>query len=248
MKNKKESRNKKTTIIMVLVVAALLILVRFCTVYVNDYYRADMDAIVEFSADKDVLKKILEDNTIVYETEDVNVGLIFYPGGKVEYTAYEPLMKSLASEGIMCVLMKMPFNLAVFDVNAADGVQELYPNIEKWYIGGHSLGGSMAAAYLKENVSDFEGLILLGSYSTADLSESDLEVLSIYGGEDRVLNLEKYLENKSNLPSDFTEIVIDGGCHAYFGMYGAQEGDGVPAISNEEQIERTTSEVVDFIF
>jgi len=245
MKRSKGKRNKKITISVAIV---LLILVGFCTVYVNDYYRADMDAIVEFSADKDVLKKILEDNTIVYETEDVNVGLIFYPGGKVEYTAYEPLMKSLASEGIMCVLMKMPFNLAVFDVNAADGVQELYPNIEKWYIGGHSLGGSMAAAYLKENVSDFEGLILLGSYSTADLSESDLEVLSIYGGEDRVLNSEKYLENKSNLPSDFTEIVIDGGCHAYFGMYGAQEGDGVPAISNEEQIERTTREVVDFIF
>jgi len=148
----------------------------------------------------------------------------------------------------MCVLMKMPFNLAVFDVNAADGVQELYPDIEKWYIGGHSLGGSMAAAYLKENVNDFEGMILLGSYSTADLSEGDLEVLSIYGSEDRVLNPEKYLENKANLPSDFTEIIIDGGCHAYFGMYGAQEGDGVPAISNEEQIERTAREVVDFIF
>jgi len=244
MKRSKGKRNKKITISVAIV---LLILVGFCTVYVNDYYRADMDAIVEFSADKDVLKKILEDNTIVYETEDVNVGLIFYPGGKVEYTAYEPLMKSLASEGIMCVLMKMPFNLAVFDVNAADGVQELYPNIEKWYIGGHSLGGSMAAAYLKENVSDFEGLILLGSYSTADLSESDLEVLSIYGGEDRVLNSEKYLENKSNLPSDFTEIVIDGGCHAYFGMYGAQEGDGVPAISNEEQIIITTDTIVDLV-
>ena len=248
MKNIKGKRNKQTTITVALVTAVLLILVGFCTVYVNDYYRADMDAIVEFSADKDVLKKVLEDNTIVYETEDVNAGLIFYPGGKVEYTAYEPLMKSLASEGIMCVLMKMPFNLAVFDVNAADGVQELYPDIEKWYIGGHSLGGSMAAAYLKENVNDFEGMILLGSYSTADLSEGDLEVLSIYGSEDRVLNPEKYLENKANLPSDFTEIIIDGGCHAYFGMYGAQEGDGVPAISNEEQIERTAREVVDFIF
>lgn len=248
MKKMKENRNKQATIIRALVVTVLLVLAGFWAVYISDYYHADMDAIVEFSADKDVLKKVLEDNTIVYETEDVNAGLIFYPGGKVEYTAYEPLMKSLASEGIKCVLMKMPFNLAVFDVNAADGVQELYPDIEKWYIGGHSLGGSMAAAYLKENVNDFEGMILLGSYSTADLSEGDLEVLSIYGSEDRVLNPEKYLENKANLPSDFTEIIIDGGCHAYFGMYGAQEGDGVPAISNEEQIERTAREVVDFIF
>ena len=248
MKNKKESRNKKTTIAMAIVVVVLLILTGFSAVYVNDYYHADMDAIVEFSSERKVLKKVLENNTIVYEGDIVESGLIFYPGGKVEYTAYEPLMKSLASEGIKCILMKMPFNLAVFDVNAADGVQELYPDIEKWYIGGHSLGGSMAAAYLKENVNDFEGMILLGSYSTADLSEGDLEVLSIYGSEDRVLNPEKYLENKANLPSDFTEIIIDGGCHAYFGMYGAQEGDGVPAISNEEQIERTAREVVDFIF
>jgi len=248
MKNIKGKRNKQTTITVALVTAVLLILVGFCTVYVNDYYRADMDAIVEFSADKDVLKKVLENNTIVYEAEDMNAGLIFYPGGKVEYTAYEPLMKSLASEGILCVLVKMPFNLAVFDMDAAEGLQELYPDIEKWYIGGHSLGGSMAASFLSKNTNDFEGLILLGSYSTADLSESGLEVLSIYGSKDKVLNAEKYLEYKANLPVDAAEVIIDGGCHAYFGMYGAQEGDGVPAISNEEQIERTAREVVDFIF
>lgn len=247
MKNKKESRNKKTTIAMALVAAVLLILAGFCTVYVNDYYRADMDAIVEFSADKDVLKKILEDNTIVYEGDIVEAGLIFYPGGKVEYTAYQPLMEALASEGLLCVLVKMPFNLAVFDMDAAEGLQELYPDIEKWYIGGHSLGGSMAASFLSKNTNDFEGLILLGSYSTADLSESGLEVLSIYGSEDKVLNAEKYLENKPNLPFDFTEVIIDGGCHAYFGMYGEQEGDGVPAISNEEQIIITTDIIVDLL-
>ena len=165
----------------------------------------------------------------------------------MEYTAYIPLMKALASEGVFGVLVEMPFHLAVFDVDAADGIQEQYPQIENWYIGGHSLGGSMAAAYLEENEDDFNGLILLGSYSTADLSDEELSVLSVYGSEDMVLNREKYEANKVNLPNDFQEMVIDGGCHAYFGMYGAQEGDGRPEISNEEQIAVTVDAIAEMM-
>ena len=144
----------------------------------------------------------------------------------------------------MCVLLKMPFNLAVLDVNAADGIQKEYPEIEDWYIGGHSLGGSMAASYLADHEKDYEGLVLLGSYSTADLSNTDLAVLSVFGSEDQVMNREKYDENKANLPSGFTETVIEGGCHAYFGMYGVQEGDGTPTITNEEQIRLTIESIV----
>jgi hypothetical protein len=85
---------------------------------------------------------------------------------------------------------------------------------------------------------------LLGSYSTADLSDTDLAVLSVFGSEDKVMNREKYKDNKSNLPSDFTEFVIDGGCHAYFGMYGSQDGDGTPEITNKEQIRITVENIV----
>ncbi len=156
-------------------------------------------------------------------------------------------MAACAEYGILCALVEMPFNLAVFDINAADGIQEMYPDIEDWYIGGHSLGGSMAASYLADHTSDFAGLILLGSYSTADLSDSELKVLSVYGSEDEVLNKKKYDKNLSNLPEDFTEIVIDGGCHAYFGMYGAQDGDGTPTIGNEEQILFSASTIFNFV-
>ena len=101
----------------------------------------------------------------------------------------------------------------------------------------------MAASYLADHIEDYDGLILLGSYSTADLSETDLTVLSVYGSEDKVMNRDKYHEYKSNLPGDFIEVVIEGGCHAYFGMYGAQEGDGEPAISNEQQIFLTAEQI-----
>ena len=102
----------------------------------------------------------------------------------------------------------------------------------------------MAAYYLADHAEDYKGLILLASYSTADLSATDVAVLSVFGSEDTVMNREKYIENKSNLPSDFTEYVIDGGCHAYFGMYGAQDGDGTPTITNEAQIRLTVENIV----
>ena len=62
-----------------------------------------------------------------------------------------------------------------------------------------------------------------------------------------ILNHEKYNENKINLTDNLTEIVIEGGCHAYFGMYGAQDGDGTPTITNEMQITTTANEIKKFI-
>lgn len=240
----KSKRKRKIVITTASIVLVLMIIVGACAGYVGDYYRADQNAIEAFSPMNEVSAERLDDNTLVFKPDNATKGFVFYPGGKVEYTAYQPLMAACARQGILCVLVEMPFNLAVLDINAADGIQEQYPQIEKWYIGGHSLGGSMAAAYLSEHIDDYNGLILLGSYSTADLSETELDVLSVYGSEDQVMNRVKYDKNKANLPGDLTEIVIEGGCHAYFGMYGAQEGDGKPAISNEEQILLTANHIL----
>ncbi len=236
-------RKKKIFIITASVVLTLAVIVGACAIYLGDYYRADNEAIGAFLSQGTTWRED-PDGTITFEPDGATRGLIFYPGGKVEYTAYVPLMQACAEEGILCVLVRMPFNLAVLDINAADGIQREYPQIEDWYIGGHSLGGSMAAAYLADHREDYEGLILLGSYSTADLSDTDLAVLSVFGSEDKVMNREKYEESKSNLPSDFTEYMIDGGCHAYFGMYGMQDGDGTPTVTNEEQIGITAQKIV----
>ena len=241
-------KRRKLWIWLSAILAIIAILVGACAIYLLNYYHADEDAIEAFLGEDTLTYSVLEDGSIVYEPDGATAGFIFYPGGKVEYTAYIPLMQVCAEQGILCVLVEMPFNLAVFDVNAADGIQNEYPKIEEWYIGGHSLGGSMAASYLEKNAEDYEGLILLGSYSTADLSETDLDALLIYGSEDKVMNHEKYGENKSNLPEDYTEIIIDGGCHAYFGMYGAQDGDGIPTITNEEQMHQTADAIKKMIF
>lgn len=237
---------KKSIKALICIIVAVAIISGICVWYVSDYYRADYAAVSDFEYDGTLTVTAADGNT-VYAPKNSDSLFIFYPGGKVEHSAYEPLMKACASKGITCVLVDMPFNLAVFDINAADGICEMFPEIENCYIGGHSLGGSMAASYLADNTADFDGLVLLGSYSTEDFSNSDIEVLSVYGSEDRVLNKEKYDENKSNLPQDFDEIIIEGGCHAYFGMYGVQDGDGTPAITNEEQISITARAIADFI-
>ena len=205
-----------------------------CGIYLGDYYHADLAAIATVTTTASETE--LAGGHLAFVPPTILGGFIFYPGGKVEHTAYVPLMRALASHGILCILVKMPFRLAVFDMNAADGIQEQFSQVENWYIGGHSLGGAMAASYLEKNHEDFDGLVLLGAYSTADLSGFDLDVLSVYGSEDGVMDRAMYEECKNNLPRGFTESLIDGGCHAYFGMYGLQDGDGTPTVTNEEQI------------
>ena len=219
-------------------VVAVLLLCGVFWAYAADFYRADDIAMAAISSAATVTI-VQKGNTLDYIPEDAETGLIFYPGGKVEYTAYAPLTRALADNGVLGVLVRMPLNLAVLDVNAANSIPEQYPQINHWYIGGHSLGGSMAASHAANNTSAYDGLVLLASYSTADLRASGLPVISIFGSQDGVLNMEKYAEYRCNLPAAFEEHIIEGGCHAGFGSYGTQDGDGVPTITGEAQIAET---------
>ena len=105
----------------------------------------------------------------------------------------------------------------------------------------------MAADFVADHDKEYEGLILLASYSMKDLSVCDLDILTIYGTEDKVLNRESYDKYRDNLGDAFEEVVIDGGCHAYFGSYGPQDGDGVPGITMEEQLEQTVAAITEFV-
>ena len=170
-------------------------------------------------------------------------GFIFYPGGLVPAEAYAPLLRALAEEGVLGIVPDMPLRLAVLDMDAADGMAEQYPGITRWAIGGHSLGGAMAASYAAGHAEDFSALVLLAAYSTAKLPES-LAVVSIYGDQDGVMNREKYAECRVHLPADALEVVIPGGNHAQFGDYGLQKGDGTASISPQMQVEQTVQAIL----
>ena len=253
MKSHKSTRNaSRKRIFGIVAVVLLVVAVIGCGVYVSDYYHADraaqeaMNTSVPVSASDVQAVQVSEtDFGLTFLPEDPKRGLIFYPGGKVEETAYAPLMREAAENGTLCVLLKMPLRLAVLDVNAADGVQAAYPAVQTWYIGGHSLGGSMAASYAAKHPDLFQGLILLAAYSTEDLRDSGLSVLSVYGSEDGVLNRKKYDVYRENLPENTSEVVLDGVNHAGFGSYGEQDGDGKAGISREEEQATVVDAVVE---
>lgn len=229
---------------LLLAAALVLALIIGCGAYVGDYYRAEEGAV----AHSETVSVEITETRAVFVPEDPKAGLVFYPGGKVEFTAYAPLMAALAEEDILCVLLKMPLNLAVLDMDGAAGIPEEYPDVEHWYLAGHSLGGSMAASYGAQQKDGYEGLILLASYSTADLTDSGMNVLSIYGDRDGVLNREKYAQYRDNLPEAAAEMVLEGANHAGFGAYGPQEGDGEAAISRQEQQALTVKAAAEWIF
>lgn len=235
MKQKKKSFPRRVFLCLLAVLLAVCIAFG---VYVSDYYRADPAAEDALVSDN-VVTVTEQDGNWIFAPESPAAGLIFYPGGKVENTAYAPLLHDLAADGILCVLVKMPCNLAVLNMNAADGIPEQFSAVSDWYIGGHSLGGAMAASYAAKHTDELDGLVLLAAYSTADLTDSGLRVYSTYGSEDGVLNREKYEADRTNLPQSTTETVLDGGCHAGFGSYGAQKGDGTPVLSAEDQQQQT---------
>ena len=242
--NEKEILMKRLKKIGIALLACTLLLCAAAGIYAVDYYHITEAAVTALNSTDNVAVTV-ENDLAVFTPVEPKIGFIFYPGGKVEYTAYAPLMKMLADNGILCVIPKMPLNLAVMDMDAAKDILPQFPDIDTWYIGGHSLGGSMAASYAAES-EDFAGLVLLASYSTADLSKSDLRALSIYGTRDGVLNMDSYKEYLPNLPTDTTEMVLEGGNHAQFGSYGKQEGDGDALIEEFEQQVQTMSEILYF--
>lgn len=234
----KKNVKKRWLFSLIGLVAAIIIIFVGLNIYALDYYRASEDVSTLINNSE---LEIVEDGSLTtirpMVGNDRGIGLIFYPGGKVEALAYMPLMMQFAEHGLTCVLIEMPLNLAVFDVNAADEVFEQLPNIEEWYLAGHSLGGAMASSYIEKNYNQFEGLILLGAYP---INEAPLETLVIYGTYDLMLDREKALTG------DVVYEIVDGN-HAQFGNYGEQEGDGMAKITREEQQRQTVEQVMLFI-
>lgn len=216
--------------------------------YASDFYRAD-GAAQESLASTAVLPVAQDDGYLAFGDADATTGIVLYPGAKVEYSAYAPLARDLAERGYLAVVVKMPFNFAFFDIGAADRVRAAYPQVDEWWVGGHSLGGSMAAQYAADHADDpgLKGLVLLGAYTASDLSGSGLDVVTVYGSNDLVLNRDKLAESAPKLPEGAQTVVIEGGNHAGFGAYGPQSGDGEAAIAAADQQEQTADAIDAFI-
>jgi hypothetical protein len=162
-------------------------------------------------------------------------GLILYPGAKVPAAGYAPTARAIAEQGYLVVVVPMPLNFAVFDVGAADRVIAAHPEIARWAIGGHSLGGAMAAQYTADHAGAIAGLVLCGAYSAADLSTGGLAASSVYGSLDAAVAKIEDPATKALLPPATAYERIEGGNHEQCGWYTGQPNDPPATISREEQ-------------
>lgn len=176
------------------------------------------------------------------------ISVIFYPGGLVKPESYAPLAHELAEAGHHTVIAKMPVNLAVLKQNLADDIRNAYPE-ESFVMGGHSLGGSMAARYAASHPDALQGIFFLASYpdQKGSVKSLGIQALSILGTNDEVVNATKYQNGRAYLPEDTVYYTIEGGNHSQFGDYGHQSGDGEPEITGEEQLSQTVKAVTEWL-
>ena len=229
-------------IIKIGIILFLIVFVGGFFVYAQFYYHAEKTATDYLNGTDDVnVSKISKG--LFLDGYGNNTTIIFYPGAKVEYTSYLPLFTNLASRGIDCYLVEMPFNLAFFGINSADNIIK-NSSYDHYFMAGHSLGGAMASSYVNSTHNNISGLIYLSSHSPKEIH---VPVLSIRGTNDGVINLTSYDNAKSLMKSNFTEVIINGGNHAQFGYYGFQSGDNQANITPESQQNQTAEAIIKFI-
>lgn len=230
----------KSTVRRILMLVLAGFIVAFAA-FAADYYRAEPSALEALASD-DTVAVAQTDYGWYFDGPGEDDALIFYPGAKVEETAYAPFLRDLAESGMDVCLVKMPLHLALFGVNKADAVMADY-SYENWYIGGHSLGGAMSASYAAKHGDRLTGVVLCAAFPVAALDD-DLNVVLLCGSNDQVLNKKRMVDSAQRFSPDATEHVIEGGNHAQFGNYGFQRGDGAADISVTEQQEEAVSVII----
>ena len=235
MKTKRMPRRKKWLLAGGIVLLVLAVLTGAFFWYVSDYYPADEIALEVLAQDSTIT--VQDDLTILSPSYPTDTAIIFYPGAKVEAEAYLPLLEQIRQTGVTCILVHMPFRLAIFDANAAEEVMEQFTEIQHRYIAGHSMGGAMASQFAADHPDQVDGLILLGAYIYGDYPPE--KTLTVYG------SLNQSVEDNI----DYTENVVEiqGGNHAQFGNYGPQKGDLPAAISAKEQQKQTVEAIAAFL-
>jgi hypothetical protein len=235
------------------VVAAVATVVLFVfllvfVVWASDAAPASEVALQSLNSDSQVYVSPENGWVIFFPAENARpeTGFIFYPGGKVDYRAYAPVLKLISAKGYFVVLLPAPLNLAMFDINAAARVQAAYPEIQHWFVGGHSLGG-VAAASFAAGREEIRGVVLWASAPGDDrLLEQGTPVLAVYGTNDGLFSQSMVDDSRALLPSDTQIVFMDGANHSQFGSYGFQAGDYEAGISPESQWSQTTEITVEF--
>jgi len=224
-------------------VAALLVIVLVAVaflVWANIVMQGDRDRAIEVWTDTGVEVTSTEHSVVIAPAGVASgTGLVFIPGAKVDPYAYMYKLAGIVERtGATIVITKPTLNLAFFDQRPLTTFTADAPGVDRWFVGGHSLGG-VRACMLADDPA-VTGLILFGSYCANDLADSGLEVLSISGSRDGLTTPEKIADARPLLPTDATFVEIEGLNHAGFGDYGTQPGDNSATIPTDQQRDEIT--------
>ncbi len=240
--------NSKKKPILVAILALIFIVAVTFTYYVSDYYHADNKALAALkSTDTYTVSDTSDFITFTPTTNKSTTGIIIYPGAKVQAEAYSVLASKLAQKGYTTIIVKMPFNLAFFGTDKADEVIAQHTEINKWVIGGHSLGGVFASEYALKNQDKISGVVYLAAYPSTNASNATFKALSIRGSLDGLTTAEDISKNLDKFPANTTFITLHGGNHYNFGDYGVQAGDNNSTITREKQQNLTVDYIVRFV-
>ncbi len=226
-----------------LVVLAVVVVV-LVVVFLGTPFEGPDEGIERIEADEAVTLSETSDGYVLSPADgDPAAGLVFYSGARVSPSAYVESLAPVAGEANVAVFVpRQSLTLAVVDYgiartglrsDPATAVMDRYPEVENWYVGGHSLGGAMACRYANIESDSVDGLILYGSYCDRDISERDLSVLSVAGADDTVLNWEAYERGLDRLPPGSTVVTVSDFNHTQFGSYSGQRGDTPTGTSYE---------------
>jgi len=177
------------------------------------------------------------------------IGFIFYPGGRVDPRAYAGLMRTISENGFLVVVPSMPINMAIFNTNAANRIIAAFPEINRWVIGGHSVGGTAAGLYAAANPDQIAGLAIWSSYpaNNSDISDLDLPVILLYGSNEIRVTDESVGARKHLLPPDTLYIKIEGGDHHQFGAYQLTTEEDLATISRAAQHAQILAPTLDLL-
>ena len=94
--------------------------------------------------------------TVLSSTYPAETADIFYPDAKAEAAACLPLLDQLRRTGLTCILVEMPFHMAIFDINAAEDMMAQFQEVKYRYLADYSIGGAMAARYAADHPEQVE--------------------------------------------------------------------------------------------
>lgn len=152
------------------------------------------------------------------------VGLVFSPGARIDARAYAAMLRPLAEAGIVVIVLKEPFGLALLPDAQVSSVFTTHPRVTSWVVAGHSMGGVEAAKLINMH-PEFSGLLLWAAYPGWPVKRH-VPVLSISGSADRLTTPADIEQSKSDLPPDAKYVEVKGANHSAFGDFGTMSGDG----------------------